>query len=144
MSKNPQASPAAPGPLVRAGWGVKSDHNAATPSVSGTIAGWFCPLRLTITRVRIVSNQAQEYDECVVASGIIQPFKDQDLKVLSEGQRAWRWSSLHISASFGLKVGDYVSIRGVKYKVMSEKDWSDYGYFRFGLVEAFNGRNPTN
>lgn len=130
-----------PNPVSRAGTKKVSEVISTTPNMRGAISGWFQPITISIVTTTIVEGLAEKAVRSVVTSGIVQPMKSQELKLLPEGQRSWRWSLLHCSDPLGLKTGDNVIVKGKTYRVMGSRDWSAYGYWRFELVEGYRGGN---
>jgi hypothetical protein len=132
-------TPANPGPIVRAGVRSVQQSVSTTPSMRGTISGWFQPLIVGIITTTIVGGLSNKVRREQKTAGIVQPMQDRELRLLPEGQRSWKWSQLHCTDNLGLKNGDNVEVAGTLYRVMGEKDWSDYGYWRYQLVEGFRG-----
>ena len=148
MSLSAPPTPANPGPLVRAGQTGKTvqDPIATTPTARDTVTGWFRPITIGVRSTTIgtgatTGGQAQVVTREVKTSGVAMPLSDRELQILPEGQRAWRWKYLYVTEDLGLKTGDNAWLKGIIYRVMSSKDWSDYGYWRYVIVSSYG--NPS-
>lgn len=72
-------------------------------------------------------------------NGFWQPFSDEDLQLLPEGQRNWRWFSFHVQGVHEhLKYEEIVTIKDVDYRVMSIADFSDENYVEYRLVRNYD------
>lgn len=73
-------------------------------------------------------------------SGVIQPLKPEDVRYEeerfnSEGQYSWEWYWFHTKENVTLKTNDRVLYKGITYKVMSIKDYSDYGHIEYHVIK---------
>lgn len=73
-------------------------------------------------------------------SGVIQPLKPEDVKYEeerfnSEGQYSWEWFWFHTKANVKLKTNDRVRYKGIVYKIMAIKDYSDYGHIEYRVIK---------
>jgi len=84
-----------------------------------------------------VSGYTEERQSEVATRACIQPFNSQQLKILSEGQRAWRWFTLWCLDNLNLMPDDAFIIKGVRYRIQERLDWSDYGYTRYNVIEDY-------
>lgn len=115
-----------------------NNTNSALPNMTNTIMNWF--LNITFERVERVLDGA-DWVETVTGTietkGVVQPPRDEDLKIYPEGTWSWQWLMVHCLPNVQLKTNDYIKYDGVVYKVMGKKDWTKYGYVRYMLAEAF-------
>jgi hypothetical protein len=116
-----------------------SDAASTLPSMSGTITGWFRPLVLGRVTKSIVDGETKEAVFEQRCQGVIQPFDDRKLKVKPEGQRSWNWQMLHTTPNVKLRNDEEFKIKGTPYRVMSQKDYSEYGYVTYELVQDYTG-----
>ena len=138
MTPAPSAFPVNAGPIV--GAGTRGDiitQSRSMPQVRSTMAGWMRPMIIAVTRQKIVDGENKAFESRVSGSGVIQPFSDEELKLLPEGDRSWKNSMLHATDSVLLETNDDIEIRGIKYKVMGRKDYTDYGYLRYRIIETY-------
>lgn len=116
-----------------------SDMASALPDVSGTIAGWFRPLILIRVVTKQVDREAQTSEFQQKCMGVIQPFNAVDLKIKPEGQRTWIWKMLHTTPDVNLALGEDFKISDVKYRIMGNKNYDEYGYVYYELVQDYRG-----
>lgn len=70
--------------------------------------------------------------------GVIQPYSVKQLNILPEGQRSWKWITLHCDTTLDLKVDDIVILYGQdRYRVMGLMDFKQYGYYEYHLVKGY-------
>ena len=65
-------------------------------------------------------------------------YNDKPLKQLSEGYRQWKVARLHTRIPLPLNNGDEVILKGGEYKVVNDKDNSNYGFFIYILMQKFS------
>ena len=116
-----------------------SESASVLPSMNGTVQGWFRPLVLGRITKSIVEGETKEAVFEQRCSGVIQPFDDRKLKVKPEGQRSWNWQMLHTTPNVQLRNDEEFKIKGTPYRVMSQKDYSEYGYITYELVQDYTG-----
>lgn len=112
--------------------------NADLPNMSDVIVPWF--LNISFEYVERVQQGADwiETDPITInTKGVVQPPSPKDLKILPEGSWAWEWLTIHCLPDVIIEPNQYVIYDDKKYKVMSKKDWSKYGYIKYTLLEAF-------
>ena len=121
-----------------AGNSLLSNTNASLPNMSNTISSWFLNITLEVVkRVLDGSDWVEEVESVINTKGVVQPPRDEDLKILPEGTWAWEWQMLHCLPDVQLQPNQYIKYDGVTYKIMAKKDWRKYGYVRYMLLEAF-------
>ena len=123
--------------ITNAGQKTLKKISGGLPNVSDVIVSWFQPMTFKFLTDNIVNFENQPITVEVRSEGVIQPFTSKDLMAKPEGQRAWAWNMLHCLPDVVLKVGEYVLIDDVKYRVMKCTDYSAYGYLEYDVVEAF-------
>lgn len=126
--------------IVNANTKTLKQVTGALPNVSEVIVSWFQPMTFKTLTQNIVDFKNVPLVNEIKSEGVIQPFTSKDLQVKPEGQRAWAWYMLHCLPDVVLKVGEYVLIDDVKYRVMKMTDYSDYGYFEYDVIEAFDDK----
>ena len=114
--------------IVNAGQKTLKKISGGLPNVSDVIVSWFQPMTFKFLTDNIVDFENEPITVEVRSEGVIQPFTSKDLMAKPEGQRSWAWNMLHCLPDVVLKVGEYVLIDDVKYRVMKCTDYSDYGY----------------
>lgn len=108
------------------------------PNLSNPITKWFLPtdfIRITKT---IVDFEVQETESFETFQGVIQNLNSKELQVKPEAQRAWTWKMIHALPSLKLNVDDKIKYNDIEYRVMNVKDFSEYGYMEYHIVEGYN------
>ena len=109
------------------------------PNMSNTIVGWFQTLVFGV-----VTRAASDYDDTetvvnVSTQGVVQPYKPTELEIQEAGTRSWGWQMIHCLPDFVLENNQFIFYQGVKYKVMKNFPYDEYGYREYIICEAYNG-----
>lgn len=115
------------------------------PQMSAAFAGWTIPISLLLIRQEISAGFLVNYEETVTVRGTWQPLDPEEIELKPEGQRSWEWVDLHVEGSTVLfKTNDRVLKDGVRYKVMSSKDYTLNNFSEYHLVRDFDdGVQPS-
>lgn len=73
--------------------------------------------------------------------GVIQPLKPEEIKVKEEAQWSWDWYWFHTKEDVNLSTNDRVYYKGVEYKIMAVKDYSDYGHIEYHCIKDWQNAN---
>lgn len=112
--------------------------NGNLPNMSSTIIGWFQNITFQYVERYMVGADWKEKDPVDInTQGVVRPPSDEDLKILPEGTWSWRWLQIHCLPTVSLQTNQYVWYDGIKYTVMSKKDYSKYGYVKYTLLESY-------
>lgn len=115
-----------------------TNTNAALPNMSNTILNWFLNITFEIVHKELDGADWVEGEkEFIKTKGVVQPPRDEDLKIFPEGTWAWEWLLIHCLPDIDLEVHQYIIYDGKKYKVMYKKDFKKYGYIRYTILEAY-------
>lgn len=115
--------------------------NNSLPNMSSTIQGWFLNITFDyIERVKDGADWIETEPKKIKTKGVVQPPKDEELRILPEGTWSWDWLMLHCLPDTPISTNNYIIYDGVKYKVMAKKDFTKYGYIRYMLLEAFRAK----
>ena len=108
------------------------------PNMSNTLTEWLIPLSLEKVTQSIIDGDAVKTTETINFMGVFQPLKDEQLQFKEEGQRSWSWYWIHAQAgSLSLQTQDKIIFNNVRYKVMSVKDYSIYGYIEYEVIRDY-------
>ena len=125
------------------------------PDVSGGLKDTFQNLTFEPVTKMTSAFQVIETGAPVSFWGCIQPFKDRELLIKPEGQRAWTWFWLFAEPSVTLNVDDVMMFLYVPYsgplqppiakqtRVMARKDYTLYGYVMYACVQDWTGAGPS-
>ena len=108
------------------------------PNVSSAMRDWF----RTVTVIRITDEQQQgqivEKTTPSFQSAVIQPYRGRILQIMKEGQRSWKWSTAHFNADVDLPINSIVIDKGKPYRIMTEKDFTDFGYVKYHVIRDYD------
>lgn len=116
--------------------------SADLPDMSDGILSWLIPM--TAERVVKQTIAGEEIEDAIAFSfmGVIQPQSNRDLSIKAEGQRARTWYWLHCLTDLSFNVDDVFRYGGKQYRVMALKDWKEYGYYSYEILEDWTGAGP--
>ncbi len=109
----------------------------SVPNVSDALLDWFQTMTFTTIVKSVVNFQLVEVQTAVTAQAVRQPMKPQLVAMKPEGQRSWRWETLHALPGLVLAPDDIVVFNSVSYRVMEKLDWKEYGYVEYHLVQDY-------
>lgn len=107
------------------------------PQVTAAITGWFKPMTFGVTVKTNVDFLTVDEITDVSCQGVWQPFTDQQLAIKPEGERSWKWFMIHSDPSLVLTTDDQIQYQGVNYDVMGKKDYKEYGYVQYEVVNKY-------
>lgn len=117
----------------------KSLSYSGLPQVGEVLPSWFQTMTFDVVTKAVVNYEVQEVLSSITTQGVRQPMSAQQLAIKPEGQRAWKWETLHCLPDVKLRVDDVVIFNGVKYRVMQRWNWSEYGYLEYHICQAYEG-----
>lgn len=129
--------------MIKNGKDIKlSNINSALPNMSNTISGWFLNITLSIVeRTMQGADWVNTVTRVIKTKGVVQPPRDEDLKILPEGTWSWEWLMLHCLPNVDIKTNQYIIYDDKTYKVMAKKDYTKYGYIQYTLLESWRVNN---
>lgn len=83
----------------------------------------------------MVEGRSQSIPIQIKAMASKQPLTAQELKVKPTGDRAWNWFMIHSLTDLELKPNERIKIAGDPYKVMNKKNFKEYGYFYYEIIQ---------
>lgn len=107
------------------------------PDLSIGVQMFFQNIKIDIVRKINVDGYLKEKKICILTQGVRQTMTPAQLSMKPEGQRTWRWSKLHTLPDPRLFLDDIANIRGIKYRVMSMENQSEYGFVAYDIVEDY-------
>ena len=125
--------------LINARNTLLNNTNRNLPNMSTTITKWFLDISFQeVIRTQNGADWEEGLGQVYNTKGVVQPPRDEDLKIYPMGCWSWQWLMIHCLPDVQLTTNQYIKYDGTTYKVMSKKDFSKYGYCRYMLLEAFN------
>lgn len=116
----------------------KGLNYSGLPQMGEVLPSWFQTMTFDLVTKSLADYEVKETLQTITTQGVRQPMSAQQLSIKPEGQRAWRWETLHCLPNVQLKVDDIVIFDGVKYRVMQRWNWAEYGYLEYHICEAYN------
>ena len=117
----------------------KGLNYSGLPQVGEVLPGWFQPLTFDIITKSLVNYELEEVIIPVKTQGVRQPMSAQQLAIKPEGQRAWKWETIHCLPDVPLKIDDIVVFGNKRYRVVEKWDWSEYGYCQYEICQGYDG-----
>ena len=108
------------------------------PQMGEVLVSWFQNLTFDLITKTLVNYETKETKRTISTQGVRQPMSAQQLAIKPEGQRAWRWETIHCLPDVILKVDDRVIFNGVEYRVMQKWSWPEYGYVEYHICEGYH------
>lgn len=128
-------------------WNAKdvslANNPGTLPNMADTIANWFQLLTFKQVVKKTINFQTVETASPLEFQGVVQPFTSQQLAMKPEGQRAWKWFTIHAWPTLILKPDDVIiNQAGTQFRVMEKLDFKEYGYVRYEMIEDYSGSGP--
>lgn len=107
------------------------------PNVQGAMLNWFQPIQyIRLTQV-VVNFEIYDLTTPYLFQGVLQPFTAQQLQMKPEGQRNWKWFTVHAFPTLELINNEIIWIENTKYRVMEKLDYAKYGYYEYHLCNDY-------
>ena len=135
-----QQIPENPGPIIGAGTRDIVEGASTLPNMHSATIGWFRPLTVVLVTTTIIAGLANQVKRPIATSGVLQPMHSREIILKPEGDRSYRWFTLHADIGLQLNLNDIAIIRNVTYRVMGRWDWRDAGFIKYDLVEGASDR----
>ncbi len=121
---------------------LNEQAQGTVPNVNAAMTNWFQPMTFGVVTKEVTGFQVKETMTEVSFMGVIQPLGPRRLMLKPEGQRAWTWHQLHADPSLKLKVDAVVVYLDKQCRVMARRDYTQYGYIEYELVQDYTGSGP--
>ena len=112
-------------------------QKGSLPNVSVALKNWFQNISFLKISKTVVNGRVQESVTNTSFRGVWQPMGSQDLEIKPEGQRDWRWFTIHSDIDIELVPDDKIIYLEKEYRVMKKDDYNLYGYYKYDVVESF-------
>jgi hypothetical protein len=138
VSRISDVVPFAPGPIASAGRVPLSRSLSGQPVVGDALLGMFSSIVVGVISTRNNAlGVAVETIREVRTAGVWQPGEGEKLEIEAEGERSWANGLLHTAADFNVPTDSGILIEGVRYRILSKKDFSRNGFVRYELLEGY-------
>lgn len=113
----------------------KLNEISSLPQMDAAMSEWRQQIILVV--ITQVNNEGDITDNrrTINFDGVVQPLQPEEIKLKPEGQRHWEWLQIHSYAGdLNLSTNDRVEYKGMPFKIMATKDYSEYNYIEYHLV----------
>lgn len=118
-------------------------NSGGVPNVADAMYGYFQPMTFGLVAKERSSNfEVVETQTEISFLAVWQPLTERQLMMKPEGERKWSWYWMHAEIGCILQPDDVVTYLGVQYRVMTQKNYSLYGYVEYHLVDDYTGAGP--
>ena len=107
------------------------------PNVSVAMGNWFQPMTFNLITKETVNFEVVETSDEISFNGVWQVFSPQKLLMKPEGQRDWKWFTLHSDVDLELTPDQVVEYFGTRYRVTGKIDHNRYGFFEYEMTEDY-------
>lgn len=124
---------------IQNGKDISLSANPGTlPNVQDAMLDWFQSLTFTSIVKTVVNFNLVETRTSTTFQGVKQPFTAQQLVLKPEGQRNWKWFTVHAFPSLILAPDEVITFDdGVSYRVKEKLDYKEYGYVEYHLIQDY-------
>lgn len=114
------------------------------PNMASALNNWLINMIFGIVGKVVNSTfEVTETETDIEFKGVWQPFTSQQLMLKPEGQRAWKWFTVHALVQLKLEPDMVVKYLAQQYRVMEVRNYMEYGYMEYHLVQDYTGSGPT-
>ncbi len=114
-----------------------NELSSALPNVGESIQELLQSVIATYIQKQQINGYTQEVLITILTRASIQPFTAQQLKIMPEGQRKWRYFTVYTQKNLDLQPDEIFAIKGINYRILGKTDWSDYGFFQYDTIEDY-------
>lgn len=108
------------------------------PDMSPALSGLLQPVTFILISKANINGLVQEIQTVINTRAVRQPFSAQKLSIRPEGQRAWRWETIHATVDLILKPDDRILWDGIYFRVMDKYDYKEYAYVQYDIVQDYD------
>lgn len=113
------------------------DKVHTAPRMATAFQNWMRRMQLSIVKKELVDFETKERLITFDTYGLLIPLTVDMLAMKQDGQRDWKWRQLFTGTEIQLDVDYVVVVDNVRYRVMAEGDYSQYGYNYYELLEDY-------
>lgn len=116
--------------------------STALPDMVDALSGLMQPVTFIVVTKSNIDGLVQELRTIVNTRAVREPYTPQRLAIMAEGERAWKWSTIHATADLILHPDDQIIWDGEYYRVMDKSDYKEYGYVQYEVVQDYQKVTP--
>ena len=122
--------------MIKRGKDTKLTETAFLPEVSSAVQKVLQRVKIGIVSRSQVDAKTQAIPTYRMALASIQPM-DEKIAIKKEGDRSWKWYTVHAEPDLDLETMDVIVLFGESYKVMGKKNWKQYGFIEYSVIEFY-------
>lgn len=107
------------------------------PSMINPIQKWSLPISFIRVTKTVIDGEVKESESCENFFGSVQNLDFKSMTPLPEGQRSWSRKMIHSLINLRLNTDDIIKYEGVRYRVMNIRDFKEYGFLEYHVVEDY-------
>jgi hypothetical protein len=114
-----------------------SDLNSALPDVMAAVQELLRDTVVVCVQKQQIDGYTQEVPVSIQTKACIQPGSAEQLKIMPEGQRAWKYAAIWTLPNVNLLLDDVFWINDQGYRILDKTNWSRYGYIQYDCIEDY-------
>ena len=112
-------------------------QSTSLPDVQGSVDMLLQPIKLGVVTKNQVNGLTVEETEWTWTKAVRQAYSAEQLIILPEGQRSWKWYTIHALPDLVLKTDDIIVMHGMRMRVMERLDYLEYGFVEYHAIEDY-------
>lgn len=117
---------------------LSASFSSGLPDVASAVTQNLQPVKIRVIKKTQIAGYTQETFTEIKTMASRQPMRDEEIVIKPEGQRSWTWEKVHSLPDLNLKLDDIFIWNDIRYRVMSRRNWAQYGYVEYEVVSDFN------
>jgi hypothetical protein len=112
-------------------------QSTSLPDVRGSVDLLLQPIKLGVVTKKQVSGLTVETTEWTWTKAVRQAYSAEQLVILPEGQRSWKWYTIHALPDLVLNNDDIIVMHSMRMRVMEKLDYQEYGFVEYHAIEDY-------
>lgn len=118
-----------------------SQLSSALPDVSVSVNEFLQNVKIGIVQKQQIEGFTEEITVYKFYRAVKQPM-DEQLAIQMEGERSWKWYRIHATPDLILVTDDRIVFDCLIYRVMGKRDYKEYGYVEYDVIEDYQTKLP--
>ena len=114
-----------------------NDQISGQPDLSWAVDGWFESIFFVHVQTQLIDGFAQDILVPIKTRGTIQPMAQTLVNMRPEGERKWRWLTIHCVPDVKLSISDKIIVDEVAYRVQGLWYYRRNGFIIYDCGEDF-------
>lgn len=112
-------------------------QSTSLPDVGGSVNMLLQPIKLGVVTKKQVNGLTVEETEWTWTKAVRQAYSSEQLVILPEGQRSWKWYTIHALPDLVLNTDDIIVMHRLRMRVMEKLDYLEYGFVEYHAIEDY-------